>query len=125
MRTALLVLPLLAILSACASAGAGSTRALAPGVPATLSPGESATLPDASRLTYVGVRNDSRCPPRVQCIQAGSATVAFRHDAGGAAHEVVLVTGKQDSAELGAWRLTLAALDFGTPPRATVRIDAR
>lgn len=126
-RFAAVLLPAFVALSACASTSAGDApgRSLAPGATATLAAGESVALPDASRLTYVGVRSDSRCPPDVQCIQAGSATIAFRHDVNGAAHDVVLVTGKQDSADLGAWRLTLAGLDFASQPKATVRLDAR
>jgi hypothetical protein len=124
-----LFLPALLALSACASAGTGAdaadVRTLAVGGTATLAAGESVALPDASRLTYVGVRSDSRCPPDVQCIQAGNAVVAFRRDAGDSASEFQLVTGKQESADVGAWRLTLAALDRATPPNATVRLDAR
>ena len=109
----------LALLAGCATASGGG-RALAPGVPATLAVGESIALPDATTLTYVGVTSDSRCPPGVQCIQAGSAVVAFRH--GG--HDLSLETGKSTSADLGAWRLTLVSLDFSAPPRVTIRIDA-
>ena len=109
----------LALLAGCATASGGG-RALSPGVPAVLSAGESVTLPDASVLTYVGVSSDSRCPPNVQCIQAGSAVLAFRH----AMHDVTLETGKSPSANLGMWTLTLVALDFSSPPKATVRIDA-
>jgi hypothetical protein len=110
----------LALLAGCATASGGG-RALAPGMPATLSVGETVTLPDASTLTYVGVNSDSRCPPNVQCIQAGSAVVAFRH--GG--HDFTLETGKTTTTDLGAWRLTLVSLDFSEPPKATIRIDAR
>ena len=116
LTTALLPLVLLA---GCATAS-GSGPGIAPGTPATLSAGESVTLPDASVLTYVGVTSDSRCPPKVQCIQAGSAVVAFRH--GG--HEFTLETGKSTTTDLGAWRLSLVALDFAAPPKATVRVDA-
>lgn len=124
-RSAALLLPALVALSACASAGAGSGRTLSPGSDVTLATGESVALPDASRLAYVGVRSDSRCPPKVQCIQAGNATVVFRHDAAGASKEIVLVTGRQDRADVGPWRLTLVSLDFASPPSATVRLDAR
>jgi hypothetical protein len=112
------LLPLV-LLAGCATASGGG-RALSPGTPATLSAGESVTLPDASTLTYVGVTSDSRCPPNVQCIQAGSAVVAFRH----ATHDFTLETPKSMSTDLGAWRLTLVSLDFASPPKATVRVDA-
>jgi hypothetical protein len=110
----------LALLAGCATATGGS-RTLTPGTQATLAVGDTVTLPDASTLTYVGVSSDSRCPPKVQCIQAGSAVVGFRQ--GG--HEFTLETGKSNTTDLGAWRLTLVSLDFASPPRATVRLDAR
>lgn len=109
----------LTLLAGCATAMGGS-RALTPGMPATLSPGDSVTLPDASMLTYVGVSSDSRCPPTVQCIQAGSAVVGFRHGS----HDFTLETNKTMTTDLGMWRLTLVSLDFSSPPQATVRIDA-
>jgi hypothetical protein len=110
----------LALLAGCATATGGG-RALTPGTPATLAAGDSVTLPDASTLTYVGMSSDSRCPPNVQCIQAGSAVVGFRHGS----HDFTLETGKSTTTDLGAWRLTLVSLDFASPPAATVRIDAR
>jgi hypothetical protein len=112
------LLPLV-LLAGCATASGGG-RMLSAGTPAVLSAGDTVTLPDASTLTYVGVTSDSRCPPNVQCIQAGSAVVAFRH--GG--HDFTLETGKSMSTDLGAWRLTLVSLDFSSPPKATVRVDA-
>jgi len=109
----------MALLAGCATASGGG-RSISPGTPVALAAGESVTLPDASTLTYVGVRSDSRCPPNVQCIQAGSAVVAFRHGS----HDFTLETGKSMSTDLGQWRLTLVSLDFASPPTATVRIDA-
>lgn len=111
----------LALLAGCA--GSGGARPLAPGRVATLAPGEAVVLPDASRLAYVGVTADSRCRPDVQCIHAGSATVTFRHATGGASHDVRVDT-RDGGADLGAWRLTLASLDFASPPNAGVRVDA-
>lgn len=113
--TALLPLVLLA---GCATASGGA-HALTAGMPATLAPGESVALPDASTLTYVGVQSDSRCRPTVQCIQAGSAVLTLRHEA----QAFTLETGKATTTDLGAWRLTLVSLDFSTPPKATVRVD--
>ncbi|GAB6195677.1 hypothetical protein [Lysobacter xanthus] len=118
MKSAILAALPIVLLAGCATAGAGG-RMLAPGAPATLAQGETVTLPDASTLAYLGVRSDSRCPPKVQCIQAGSATVAFRHGS----HEFTITTGNSPTADLGAWRLTLAGLDFESPPHATVRLD--
>ena len=121
MRRLAFLLPL-ALLAGCATAGDG--RVLASGTTTTLLVGETVALPDASRLTYVGVTADSRCRPDVQCIQAGNAVVTFRHADGAGSHEVAIDT-RQGTADLGAWRLTLASLDFAAPPRAAVRIDAR
>lgn len=117
-RLAVAVAPLL-LLVGCASTGVGG-RTLASGASTTLVPGESVGLPDASVLTYVGVQSDSRCPPKVYCIHAGSATVTFRHSV---QQEVRLETGKTPSAAVGAWRLQLVGLDFGPSPKATIRLD--
>jgi len=124
-RIASALFPLL-LLAGCATTGAGSGRTLAAGMPATLATGDTVTLPDATTLTYVGVSSDSRCPPNVQCIQAGTAIVAFRHSMGGMSHDVVLDSGKAPTADLGdTWRLTLVKLDFASPPNATIRVDRR
>ena len=126
-RSALVPFLLPILLAGCAStAGAASGRSLAAGAQATLAAGDTVTLPDASTLTYVGVASDSRCPPGVQCIQAGEAVVAFRHVDRGATHDLQLRSGAATgatSAELGRWRLVLVSLDFGAPPKATVRLD--
>lgn len=120
MRTRLITTALLplVLLAGCATAMGGG-RTLAAGMPATLSPGESVALPDATVLIYVGVASDSRCRPNVQCIQAGSAVVQFRHGS----HDFTLETGKSTTTDLGQWRLSLVSLDFSAPPRATVRVD--
>ncbi|AXK72362.1 hypothetical protein DWG18_08805 [Lysobacter sp. TY2-98] len=124
-RFATAFLPML-LLAGCASAGAGGGRSLAAGTPATLATGDTVTLPDASTLTYVGVTSDSRCRPNVQCIQAGTAIVAFKHAMGGMTHDVVLDSGKAPAADLGdTWRLVLVSLDFASPPNATIRVDRR
>ncbi|GAB1595431.1 hypothetical protein [Lysobacter claricitrinus] len=124
-RLASAFLPLL-LLAGCASAGAGGGHTVAAGTPVTLAKGETITLPDASTLTYVDVNSDSRCPPNVQCIQAGTAIVGFRHSMGGMSHDVVLDSAKSPTADLDAtWRLTLVTLDFASPPNATVRVDRR
>lgn len=120
---ATMILPFL-LLTGCASAVGSGGRTLGAGGQATLSAGESVTLPDASTLTYVGVTSDSRCPPNVQCIQAGEATVAFRHTMGSASHDVELKSRTATTADLGDWRLTLVGLTFDAPPKATVRLDA-
>ena len=109
----------LLVLAGCVTPGVAG-RTLASGASTTLATGESVTLPDASVLIYIGVRSDSRCRPKVYCIHAGSATLAFRHNGG---QEVLLETDKTPSAPMGAWRLQLVGLDFSAPPKATIRLD--
>lgn len=43
----------------------------------TLTPGNSVTV-DGVQITFVGVGQDSRCPPDVQCIWEGDAEVRLR-----------------------------------------------
>jgi len=43
-----------------------------------LHPGTSAVLSDGLKVTFDGVRADSRCPMDVVCVWAGDATVALR-----------------------------------------------
>ena len=47
------------------------------GEPFELRSGTSATLPDAVKVTFDGVKSDSRCPLDALCIQAGEAVVAL------------------------------------------------
>lgn len=109
-------------LGACASSGAHSAT---PGEAFTLAPGASARLPDASTLRYVRVTQDSRCPPKVQCIRAGDADVVFEFTpAGGTASEVHVNLPESPKATIGSWRMELLTLEFGDAPRATVRVDA-
>lgn len=112
-----------ALLSACASAG--TARVLTVGQMATLAPGQQVALPDGAYLRYVGVVADSRCPPKVQCIRAGDADVAFEHAAPGATpRRIVLNLPEAPSAPIGRLTLRIVALEFGDAPKATIRIDA-
>ena len=43
-----------------------------------LHPGTSAILRDGLKVTFDGVRSDSRCPMDALCVWAGDATVAVR-----------------------------------------------
>lgn len=115
-------------LAACASgtAGtAGSAASVADATPFDLRPGETAVLADASRLQYVRLVEDSRCPPDVQCVWAGDAIVAFQWTpANGAAEAFELHTGLEPrSRVVGARTLTLRSLDRGAQPRATLQVD--
>jgi hypothetical protein len=114
-------LAVLALLSGCATTGA-----VIPGSDFTMSAGERVSLPDASTLRYIGIANDSRCPPDVMCIRAGDADVLFDHASNGsAASRITLNTGRQRSATLGRWQLQLVDLAArGAPPLVTLRISA-
>lgn len=91
-----------------------------------LSPGQSVALPDRGTLRYVGVKNDSRCPPERQCVWAGDAEVSFEWSAGGAAAQSFgLHTGFKDksSKTLGGHTLSLVSLARGKAPEAQLRLD--
>ena len=49
----------------------------------SLNLGAQARLADGSRLTYLRLVNDSRCPPGVQCIWAGDAEIELRWEPAG------------------------------------------
>ncbi len=90
-----------------------------------MQPGQQVALPDRSRLHYVGVQSDSRCPPDVQCIQAGNALVGFKWQPGGdEALSFALSTPEPpQSRDLGSLRLTLLSLAFGAAPKVQLRIE--
>lgn len=113
---------LIVVLSGCASTGA-----VTGGRDFTMSVGQQVSLPDAATLRYLGIANDSRCPPKVQCIRAGGADVLFDYLPGGsgaATTRVTLNTERARSSVIGVWRLQLAGLAQGNTPDATLRIDA-
>jgi hypothetical protein len=111
----------LALSSGCATGGA-----VVAGGNFTMAAGEQVSLPDASRLRYVGIANDSRCPPDVMCIRAGDADVLFDHAADGAVpSRVTLNTERQRVTDIARWQLQLVELAArGMPPVVTLRIDA-
>lgn len=93
----------------------------------TLALGASAALPDGSQLRYVQLVNDSRCPLTVQCIQAGSAEIQLRWTPQrGNAQTFSLHTSPQlnasNSQRVGNFVITLASLDRGIAPSATLDI---
>ena len=55
-----------------------SASTIADGSDVQLGIGETARLADGSRLSYLRLVNDSRCPPGVQCVWAGDAEIALR-----------------------------------------------
>jgi hypothetical protein len=114
-------LAVLALLSGCATTGAVIADS-----DFTMSAGEQVSLPDASTLRYIGIANDSRCPPDVMCIRAGDSDVLFDHAAdGNSTSRVTLNTDRQRSASLGKWQLHLVNLATrGAPSAVTLRISA-
>ena len=114
------------LLSACAAMPDGATPA-ADGTEVTLGMGQSMVLADNSLLTYVQLVDDSRCAPGVQCVWEGSAEIALHwqpRNAGG--RDIRLHTHARtgpDNARLGERTVTLAALERGIAPKATLRIE--
>ena len=113
--------------SASASASVGSGAAVAVGQTFAMSPGQSVALPNRGSLRYVGVKQDSRCPPERQCVWAGDAEVTFEWSAAGAsAQSFGLHTGFKDksSKALSGHTLILVSLDRGTDPQAQLKLEA-
>jgi hypothetical protein len=111
----------LVLLTGCTTNGIVTT-----GSDFTMTAGEQVSLPDASRLRYIGIANDSRCPPDVMCIRAGDADVLFDHAAaGGEPSRIEMNTERTRSAALGKWQLHLVDLAArAAPPLATLRLEA-
>lgn len=120
------LLPLaLPVLAACSTvAGAGPVAA---GTPFDLRPGAQATLAGGGTLRYLGLVNDSRCAPDVQCIWAGDAEIALAwtppHGTGGR-FSLHTTPGKTAHALDAGRTLRLVALQRGPAPVATLQVDA-
>ena len=117
-------------LAACASNASGGDGdagpAVADGAAFTLEMGGSVTLADRSRLRYLRLINDSRCPPQHQCVWAGDAVLAFEwQPADGAAQPFELHTGLAPrSHAVGERKVTLKSLARGTSPAADLLVEA-
>ncbi len=88
----------------------------------TLRPGEQAALPRQASLRYVGVANDSRCPPTVTCVWAGDAQVRLEFEQSGRTVDVDLHSADPTPRPMGTWTLMLVALEPGATPAATLRL---
>ncbi|BCT91277.1 hypothetical protein LYSHEL_03010 [Lysobacter helvus] len=118
-------------MSACASTAGTTTppeessmRTVASGQSTAMAQGESVRLSDGATLQFVSVPQDSRCPPKVQCIRAGDADIEFAFTpAGGTATTVTPNLPEAPTKPIGAWKLTVEQLTFGDAPKVTVRID--
>ncbi len=95
----------------------------------TLDLGAEAKLPDGSRLAYLSLVNDSRCPPNVQCIWAGNAEIRMRWTPahGGRSKEFSLNTspvgGRSITETIGAYSIRIHTLARGIAPAATFEIS--
>ncbi|MGN6513346.1 MAG: hypothetical protein ACTHKZ_07220 [Lysobacteraceae bacterium] len=120
------LLPLaLSLLAACSTVA--GERDVATGQPFDLAPGARVALEDGGSLRYVGLVNDSRCPPTAQCVWAGDAEVAFQWtSASGAASRFSLHTmpGRREHALDARRWLRLVALQRGRAPVATLQVAA-
>lgn len=119
----------LAMLGGCAATPANppAARAAADGSDIQLAVGEAAQLADGSRLSYLRLVNDSRCPPDVQCVWAGDAEIELRwQPASGPAQDTPLHTASirgNTQARIGERTVTLVALERGDAPKATLKIE--
>ena len=110
--------------NASTSTSESAMRTIAAGTPASLHLGETVRLPDGATLKFVSVPQDSRCPPNAQCIRAGDADLLFDFATGGAlATHVTPNLPEAPAKDMGAWRLTVTALEFDSAPDVTLRID--
>jgi len=110
--------------NASTSTSESAMRTIAAGTSASLHLGETVRLPDGATLKFVSVPQDSRCPPNAQCIRAGDADLLFDFATGGAlATHVTPNLPEAPAKDMGAWRLTVTALEFDSAPDVTLRID--
>lgn len=90
-----------------------------------LNPGESASLA-TGRVRYVRLVSDSRCPPGVQCVWAGDATIELEWTpTSGPARMIILHVNPQagdNTANLGGRRIGFTWLER-VGARASLRID--
>ena len=142
-RTTLAAMCTAVALAACASSASGGSttsssestastpaedsamRTVTIGASTTMQRGETVRLPDGATLRFVGVPQDSRCPPNARCIRAGDADLEFVFAiAGGPSATVKANLPEAPSKNMGAWRLTVEDLGFGEGPQpVAVRID--
>jgi hypothetical protein len=117
---------LLPLLASCASAAPPDTgQHVGGGDGFRMAVGEEMALPDDSRLRYLRLATDSRCPPEVRCVWAGDAIVEFAWTpASGAAQSFELHTGLEPrSHAVGNRRLVLVSLERGPEPAAVLRLE--
>ena len=117
---------LLLLLAGCASADPpDGERRVGDGDGFRMAVGEEVVLPDDSRLRYLRLVTDSRCPPDVNCVWAGDAIVEFSWvAASGATQTFELHTGLEPrSHSVDGRTLVLVSLDRGPDPAAQLRLE--
>ncbi len=99
-------------------------RTVALGETFSVKVGESATIAGAGlTVTFTSVVSDSRCPPGVQCIQAGNAVVAVTVTRPGTGPvKLTLDTGGPTSARVGTRAIELITLSRGQAPIAQLKV---
>ena len=109
-------------LAGCVAATARQPQVVAPGAPVTLAPGETASIGSTStRVRFLSVTEDSRCPRDTTCIWAGEVQVSI--EILEASKQPTRVQMKEGgSADAGQWRLTLVSVE--PHPMTTVTIAA-
>lgn len=87
--------------------------------------GESVSVAGAGlSVTFASVVSDSRCPPGVQCIQAGNAVISVTVTRPGAAPATLaLDTDGPRSARSGNRSVELVGLSFGRPAVARLKVS--
>ena len=107
-----------------------SASTIADGSDVQLGIGETARLADGSRLSYLRLVNDSRCPPGVQCVWAGDAEIRLRwQPEDGSGSELSLHTSPlrgqgQTEATVGGLHIALQSLERGIAPKASLLVTA-
>lgn len=90
----------------------------------TMAPQESLALADDSRVLFVGISQDSRCPEGVQCMWMGEAHVSLELSAGGETTTHVLKLGPNGPTELQTQSTCVRMLDVSPYPKAGEKIEA-
>ena len=100
-------------------------RTVALGESFAMSVGETVTIvSEGLKVTFGNVGPDNRCPPGVQCIVAGNASIGVPVAKAGSAAAVLVLntTDGPTSAAYGPYTVELVRLNFGSPPIATLRV---
>ena len=92
---------------------------------------QAARLPDGSRLQYLNVTNDSRCPRKVVCVHAGSADANFRYlPVNGTPYAFTMKIPQEQVRRIGNYYMRIDSLEqigpnASTPPAIVVFTEAR